>query len=112
VRARVKAEVLDAYLADTVKTRLMQPDGTYTKAGGAAEHREMQSFSAQDFLIAVAEGRETASAIPHTRFSLISAPDTAVSTGPPIDTSAPAATKLAAAPPRKPRKRKSPRADA
>ena len=32
-RARIHDEILPAYLADTVKARLQQPDGTYLRAG-------------------------------------------------------------------------------
>jgi polyphosphate kinase len=71
LRARIKTEILDAYLADTVKTRLLQPDGVYTRAG---ERGTGQPFSAQDFLVAVAEGRETAEAIPHDNLALIATP--------------------------------------
>jgi polyphosphate kinase len=68
LRARVKTEILDAYLADTVKTRMLRPDGLYTPA--AAERGEQPIFNAQDFLLAVAEGSKTADSIPHNRYSL------------------------------------------
>lgn len=55
LRQRVKDEILDTYLADTVKTRLLQADGTYRRlspprVGGSG-------FNAQEFLIGLAEGK-------------------------------------------------------
>ena len=50
---RLREEILGAYLADNVKARLLQPDGEYVRAlqTGAP-------FSAQDYLMRVAEGVE------------------------------------------------------
>jgi polyphosphate kinase len=59
--ARIHDEILPAYLADTVKARLQQPDGTYTRA---AKPKDAPAFSAQDFLIQLAEGKADLSAIP------------------------------------------------
>ena len=70
LRTRVKTEILDAYLADTVKTRMLRPDGVYSPAGDAAERGNQPVFHAQDFLLAVAEESKTAESIPHNRFSL------------------------------------------
>jgi polyphosphate kinase len=60
LRERVKNEMLAAYLADNVKARILQRGGEYVRAtrGKAAP------FSAQDFLIDVAEGRANVSSIP------------------------------------------------
>jgi polyphosphate kinase len=69
LKTRIKAEILDAYLADTAKTRMLGPDGIYTPAG-EVKRRTEQPFNAQDFLVAVAEGRQSAEAIPLDRFSL------------------------------------------
>jgi polyphosphate kinase len=70
LKTRVKAEILDAYLADTAKTRMLGPDGIYTPAGEMKRGPD-SPFSAQDFLVAVAEGRQSVEAIPHDRFSLV-----------------------------------------
>ncbi len=62
VKARIHDEILPAYLADTVKARLQQPDGSYTRVGKAA--KGAPPFSAQDFLILLAEGKADLQAIP------------------------------------------------
>jgi polyphosphate kinase len=59
LRARLKDEILAAYLADTAKTRILQPDGDYRRAHGGKI-----PFSAQDFFLQLAEGRVTADSIP------------------------------------------------
>jgi polyphosphate kinase len=43
---RLRDEILDAYLRDDVKARLMQPDGSYTRA-----ERHGRGFSAQEWLM-------------------------------------------------------------
>jgi polyphosphate kinase len=50
---RLREEILAAYLADNTKARLLQPDGEYVRAHGIGE-----PFSAQDFLMRIAEGAE------------------------------------------------------
>ena len=61
LRARLKNEILAAYLADTAKTRMLESNGDYRRArGGAAK----APFSAQDFFMQLAEGRITADQIP------------------------------------------------
>ncbi len=61
LRQRIRSEILEAYLRDTAKARLLRADGSYVRpklpagAGG---------FNAQEFLIAVAEGRQNAGDIP------------------------------------------------
>ncbi len=62
LRGRLRNEILAAYLADTVKTRILQPDGDYRRAGGAVGDKA--GFSAQDFFMQLAEGRTTAERIP------------------------------------------------
>ena len=52
--------VLAAYLADNVKARFMEPDGGYRRL---PRRKELNAFSSQDFLIALAEGT-TAAEIP------------------------------------------------
>ncbi len=64
LRERVRGEILEAYLADNLKARLLLQDGTYIRAWRAAGGKRKQkppagaaAFSAQDFLIALAEGK-------------------------------------------------------
>jgi polyphosphate kinase len=50
---RLREEILGAYLADNIKARLLQPDGEYVRAAVTGT-----PFSAQDYLMQVAEGVE------------------------------------------------------
>jgi polyphosphate kinase len=50
---RLRKEILASYLADNIKARILQPDGEYVRAPRTGE-----PFSAQDYLIRVAEGAE------------------------------------------------------
>jgi polyphosphate kinase len=50
---RLRKEILAAYLADNIKSRFLQPDGEYVRAP-----RQGEPFSAQDYLMRVAEGAE------------------------------------------------------
>jgi polyphosphate kinase len=50
---RLRKEILAAYLADNTKARILQPDGDYVRAPRIGE-----PFSAQDYLMRVAEGAE------------------------------------------------------
>ena len=61
LRARLKDEILAAYLADTAKTRILEPNGDYRRARPATGKT---AFSAQDFFMQLAEGRVTADQIP------------------------------------------------
>jgi polyphosphate kinase len=61
-RTRIHDEILPAYMADTVKARLQQPDGTYIRAGKAV--KDAPPFASQDFLMQLAEGKVDLSAIP------------------------------------------------
>ena len=61
LRARLKDEILAAYLADTAKTRMLEPAGDYRRARPASGKT---AFSAQDFFMQLAEGRVTADQIP------------------------------------------------
>jgi len=54
---RLREEILEAYLADNTKARILQPDGEYVRAPRAGE-----AFSAQDYMMRVAEG--TAEKVP------------------------------------------------
>ena len=61
-KARIHDEILPAYLADTVKARLQQPDGTYIRACKVL--KDAPPFSSQDFLMQLAEGKVDLDAIP------------------------------------------------
>ena len=50
---RLRDEILGAYLADNTKARVLQPDGEYVRAAHTGA-----PFSAQDYLMRVAEGLE------------------------------------------------------
>src|SRR5580692_9977086 len=66
---QVFGEVIEPYLADTEKTRILLADGRYVRSGeaGAALHsRNGFRFNAQEFLIGLAEGRETIGEVPRT----------------------------------------------
>jgi polyphosphate kinase len=60
--ARIHDEILPAYLADTVKARLQQPDGSYLRA--IKPLKDAKPFSSQEFLMQLAEGKAEVSAIP------------------------------------------------
>jgi polyphosphate kinase len=67
LRERVRREILDAYLADNRKARILLKDDTYIRAWqpvhGTRNRRPptgAAAFSAQDFLIGVAEGKSPA----------------------------------------------------
>jgi polyphosphate kinase len=68
LRERVRQEILSSYLADNLKARLLQKDGSYVRAWQAQGKRKpptgAAAFSAQDFLIGLAEGRQGLDAIP------------------------------------------------
>jgi polyphosphate kinase len=64
IKARIHDEILPAYLADTIKARLQQPDGTYRRASAPDDG---VPFSAQDFLMKLAEGKADISAIPKVK---------------------------------------------
>jgi polyphosphate kinase len=68
LRERVKNEILEAYLADNLKARLLQRDGTYIRAWRTKGKRKppagTAAFNAQDFLIGIAEGKQSIEAIP------------------------------------------------
>ena len=62
VRARIHNEILPAYLADTIKARLQQPDGSYIRASKV--FKDAKPFDAQEFLMQLAEGKADLDAIP------------------------------------------------
>jgi polyphosphate kinase len=63
LRQRVHSEILDAYLADNRKARILLSDATYIRAWQTPGSRSRRppmgtaAFSAQDFLMSVAEGK-------------------------------------------------------
>jgi len=68
LRERVRQEILEACLADNLKTRVLERDGSYIRIWRTQGRRKPPSgeaaFNAQDFLIAVAEGKAGPEAIP------------------------------------------------
>jgi len=60
LRARLRNEILAAYLADTEKSRIMQADGSYVRARDTAA----VPFDAQEFFIRFAESTATLENIP------------------------------------------------
>jgi len=61
-KARIHDEILPAYLADTTKARIQQPDGSYLRASQL--FKEAPAFSSQEFLMKLAEGKTDIAAIP------------------------------------------------
>jgi polyphosphate kinase len=59
---RIHNEILPAYLADTVKARMQQSDGVYIRASKL--FKDAPTFSGQDFLMQLAEGKADLDAIP------------------------------------------------
>ncbi len=67
---RVRQEILEGYLADNMKTRILGRDGTYHRVWqtpgkrGGKPPSGASAFNAQEFLIALAEGKQPLHAIP------------------------------------------------
>ncbi len=61
-KARLHEEILPAYLADTVKARLQQSDGSYLRASKLS--KTTPGFSSQEFLMKLAEGKVGLEALP------------------------------------------------
>jgi len=66
LRQRVRQEILQAYLVDNLKSRLLQKDGSYVRVWRAQGRRRPPSngFNSQEFLISLAEGKVTLDGIP------------------------------------------------
>jgi polyphosphate kinase len=68
LRERIRQEILQAYLADNVKARLLQRDSSYVRVWQAQGRRKppapANAFNAQESLIALAEGKLGPEAIP------------------------------------------------
>ena len=62
--SRLRNEILAAYLADTVKTRVLSGDGKYGRAYHTPLGKALPAFSAQDFFMQVAEGKASTGDIP------------------------------------------------
>src|SRR5216683_2577823 len=67
-RERVRQEILDAYLADNLKSRILRKDGTYVRSWQAERKGKppagASAFSSQDFLLGLAEGKQGLEALP------------------------------------------------
>ncbi|MGH9503753.1 MAG: polyphosphate kinase 1 [Terriglobales bacterium] len=67
-RERVRHEILAAYLVDNVKSRVLRKDGAYVRSWQAEGKRKppaaATAFSAQDFLLGLAEGKQAVEAMP------------------------------------------------
>jgi polyphosphate kinase len=66
LKERIRHEILEAYMADTVKARVLRRDGSYVRAWQASGRRKppVPGFNAQEFLVALAEGKQNLEAIP------------------------------------------------
>jgi polyphosphate kinase len=68
LRERVHQEILEAYLADNVKSRILKKDGSYLRTWQAQGKRKAPAaaaaFSAQEFFLRLAEGKQAMDAIP------------------------------------------------
>jgi polyphosphate kinase len=60
LKKRLIHEILSAYLADNVKARVLNRDGSYTHL----RHTKAKAFNAQEFLMEVSENRVSVSDIP------------------------------------------------
>jgi polyphosphate kinase len=70
LRHRLRSEILEAYLADEVKARILRSDGTYVRVwetGRTGRKPASPTFNSQQFLIEVAEGKRTEKEIPQPR---------------------------------------------
>src|SRR6201981_1089565 len=71
LRDRVRHEILDAYLADNLKARILVRDGRYVRPWQTPGKRANKppsgaaAFNAQEFLIGLAEGKQPLQAIPN-----------------------------------------------
>jgi polyphosphate kinase len=64
IKARVRDEILAAYLADTVKARILRTDGAYEYIRRPGSDSRIPSFNAQEFFMSAAEGKADANDIP------------------------------------------------
>jgi len=63
LRERIRWEILDSYLADNTKSRILRKDGSYSLLLKSKLVRkapaDLVPFNAQEFLMGLAEGKET-----------------------------------------------------
>ncbi len=71
-RARLHDEILPAYLADTLKARIQQPDGSYLRANKL--YKDAPAFSSQEFFVQLAESKTGREAIPGPRQATVRLP--------------------------------------
>jgi len=67
LRQRIRQEILESYLADNLKSRILQRDGSYIRAWRLQGRRRpptIDGFNAQEFLIGLAEGKAVLETIP------------------------------------------------
>ncbi len=65
LKQRIMGEMLEAYLADSTQARLLQSDGSYVHADAVSSAgKRGVGFNAQEFLIALSEGKVTLDAVP------------------------------------------------
>ena len=71
LRMRIQQEIIQTYLADNLKTRILQRDGSYIRPWQSPRGRKMpnpparmEGFNAQEFLISVAESKRGPESIP------------------------------------------------
>jgi len=64
LKTRIKTEILQPYLADTAKARILQRDGSYARPTLKSRRT---AFSAQQFLIDLAEGHASITDIPEIK---------------------------------------------
>jgi len=68
LRERVRREILESYLVDNLKARFLQKNGAYVRAWRAQGKRKPPTgpaaFNAQEFLISLAEGKQSLEKIP------------------------------------------------
>ncbi len=69
LKQRIRGEILEAYLADNMQARVLQSDGSYVCASRARRgtSKRMVQFDAQEFLIALSEGKVTLDSIPQLK---------------------------------------------
>src|SRR5579863_4467984 len=65
LRERIHQEILEAYLADNVKSRILQKDGSYVRTWQAQGKRKASgTFNVQEFFLRLAEGKQDLDSIP------------------------------------------------
>jgi polyphosphate kinase len=68
LRHRILSEILENYLADKDKSRILRPDGSYVRAYRANGSRNGRRFSAQGCFIDLAEGKSEIESTPGLKF--------------------------------------------